>query len=181
MIFSSYRKGATFAADLVNTVGSISLHDHVPDRASLRRFLDHYQIAPRRAVTQRDLREIHALRDRLRSLFEAAPSKRVRLLNQLLKELPAIPQLDAGESAHVLTLVPATSAVADHVAVAAIAGVASMLAELGPERLGTCEADDCEDAYADVSKNGSRRFCSDSCGSRTHVAAYRARRTSENR
>ena len=175
MLLDDYRKGASLAADLVNTVGSISLHDHVPDRSSLRRFLDHYDIVPRRAVTQRDLREIHALRDRLRSLFEASPARRVKLLNELLRDLPAIPQLDGG-NAPVLTLTPATSSVSDHVAVAAIGGLASMLAELGPARLGTCQADDCDDAYADLSKNGSRRFCSDSCGSRTHVAAYRARR-----
>ena len=43
-------------------------------------------------------------------------------------------------------------------------------------RLDTCAADDCDDVVLDLSRNRSRRYCSDRCSSRANVAAYRARR-----
>ena len=45
------------------------------------------------------------------------------------------------------------------------------------DRLKTCAADDCDRVLVDLSKNRSRRFCTEgNCGNRTHVAAYRERR-----
>jgi predicted RNA-binding Zn ribbon-like protein len=46
----------------------------------------------------------------------------------------------------------------------------------GRERLGICAAEDCADCYVDTSRNRSRRYCSETCASRTTVSAYRARR-----
>jgi predicted RNA-binding Zn ribbon-like protein len=43
------------------------------------------------------------------------------------------------------------------------------------DRLRVCEADDCEDVHVDLSKNRSRRYCSNACGNRMNVAAFRAR------
>jgi predicted RNA-binding Zn ribbon-like protein len=42
--------------------------------------------------------------------------------------------------------------------------------------VGRCQADSCDRFYVDDSRNRSRRFCSNTCASRTTVAAYRARR-----
>ena len=42
-------------------------------------------------------------------------------------------------------------------------------------RLGVCRADGCDRVYVDVSRNASRRFCSEACLNRTKVAAFRAR------
>ena len=47
------------------------------------------------------------------------------------------------------------------------------------ERLRICDADDCESLYVDLSKNGSRRFCTSRCGNRMAVRAYRARADAE--
>jgi predicted RNA-binding Zn ribbon-like protein len=41
--------------------------------------------------------------------------------------------------------------------------------------LGRCAADGCGNYFADQSRNRTRRFCSNTCASRTTVAAYRAR------
>ena len=41
--------------------------------------------------------------------------------------------------------------------------------------LGRCAADGCANYFADQSRNRTRRFCSNTCASRTTVAAYRAR------
>jgi predicted RNA-binding Zn ribbon-like protein len=41
--------------------------------------------------------------------------------------------------------------------------------------LGRCAADDCPHFFVDQSRNRTRRFCGNTCASRTTVAAYRAR------
>jgi hypothetical protein len=47
--------------------------------------------------------------------------------------------------------------------------------------LGRCGAAGCARFYVDASRNGSRRFCSHACASRTTVAAFRARRRTAGR
>jgi predicted RNA-binding Zn ribbon-like protein len=46
-------------------------------------------------------------------------------------------------------------------------------------RLRRCEAPDCEGLMADLSRNGSRRFCSIRCGNRMNQIAYRERQTAD--
>nr|WP_246377355.1 CGNR zinc finger domain-containing protein [Nocardioides ginsengisegetis] len=54
-------------------------------------------------------------------------------------------------------------------------GLATLVCDLGPSRLGVCSATPCTNVYVDTSPNQSRRYCSDRCSSRANVAAYRAR------
>ena len=42
-------------------------------------------------------------------------------------------------------------------------------------RLRVCEADDCEGLLLDLSRNGSKRFCSVRCGNRMNMVAFRRR------
>ena len=56
-------------------------------------------------------------------------------------------------------------------------GMARMIGAGQGERLGTCEATDCDRVFIDVSKNASRRFCSTTCQNRVKAAAFRHRRT----
>jgi predicted RNA-binding Zn ribbon-like protein len=60
-----------------------------------------------------------------------------------------------------------------------VAGCATALAVvLGGEfhdRLGVCTAPHCDRVYVDVSRNGTRRFCSTACQNRVKTAAFRAR------
>lgn len=43
------------------------------------------------------------------------------------------------------------------------------------DRIGRCEAPDCDDLFVDTSKNGTRRFCSTTCQNRVKAATYRQR------
>jgi predicted RNA-binding Zn ribbon-like protein len=54
-------------------------------------------------------------------------------------------------------------------------GLASVVVQHGWQRLGICSAESCDDVYVDTSRNASRRYCSNTCASRSTVAAYRAR------
>jgi predicted RNA-binding Zn ribbon-like protein len=55
-------------------------------------------------------------------------------------------------------------------------GLSQVVVTHGWQRLGVCSAEGCDDVYVDTSRNASRRYCSNTCASRSTVAAYRARR-----
>ncbi|MGY2002853.1 CGNR zinc finger domain-containing protein [Blastococcus sp. SYSU DS1024] len=57
-------------------------------------------------------------------------------------------------------------------------GLSQVVVQHGWQRLGVCSAEGCDDVYVDTSRNASRRYCSNTCASRSTVAAYRARRKS---
>lgn len=56
------------------------------------------------------------------------------------------------------------------------AALAIVMGEAAVERLGLCTAPACDRAYLDVSRNGTRRFCSTACQNRVKTAAFRARK-----
>src|SRR6201995_1481208 len=55
-------------------------------------------------------------------------------------------------------------------------GISQVVTQHGWQRIGVCSAEGCDDVYVDTSRNASRRYCSNTCASRSTVAAYRARR-----
>ena len=55
-------------------------------------------------------------------------------------------------------------------------GLSQVVVQHGWQRLGVCSAENCDDVYVDTSRNASRRYCSNTCASRSTVAAYRARK-----
>jgi predicted RNA-binding Zn ribbon-like protein len=55
-------------------------------------------------------------------------------------------------------------------------GLSQVVVQHGWQRLGVCTAEGCDNVYVDTSRNASRRYCSNTCASRSTVAAYRARR-----
>ena len=61
----------------------------------------------------------------------------------------------------------------------ALIGLAFLICDLGPTRLGICDDAKCDNVYVDTSPNASRRYCSDRCSSRANVAAYRARQKAQ--
>ena len=58
-------------------------------------------------------------------------------------------------------------------------GLAYALGSGHGDRLGVCAGPGCERVFVDVSRNGSRRFCSTACQNRVKAAQYRARRRQE--
>jgi predicted RNA-binding Zn ribbon-like protein len=49
----------------------------------------------------------------------------------------------------------------------------------GADRFGQCQAHQCQAVYIDLTRNGSRRFCTAACTARAKTAAYRGRRQSD--
>ncbi len=119
----------------------------------------------------------------LRAVFELTAEGRADVaaaqVNRLLRQYQAAPQLARhdGESWHLHFHSQSKEAgrAAARGAMCAIA-LAVVLGSPNAPRLGVCGSPQCDRVFIDTSKNGSRRFCSPSCLSRTKVAAFRARR-----
>ncbi|MBJ7356420.1 MAG: CGNR zinc finger domain-containing protein [Nocardioides sp.] len=115
----------------------------------------------------------------LRPVFEASAAGdaalTVELLNDLMVRHPITPRIsDHAGDLHIHAASKSQS-VAELLVGEALLGLANLVCDLGPTRLGVCDADRCDHVYVDTSPNASRRYCSDRCSSRANVAAYRAR------
>ncbi|MEJ7629761.1 MAG: CGNR zinc finger domain-containing protein [Nocardioidaceae bacterium] len=165
---------ADFAAQLVNA--------DLDSADDLTGYLDSRQWLQRRAE-ERDLVPLRRLSRELRPIFEASDhgdeEEVVRLVNLLLAKHPVTPYIAGhdSESWH-LHVAERGSSVSALVTAECVMGLATLVVDFGPTRLGVCSADKCDQVFVDTSPNQSRRYCSDRCSSRANVAAYRARRKS---
>ena len=163
-------------AALVNT-GRAAVEE-MPDVAALDQFIADWEWTGSRTHDKAELAAVLRLRSRLARLWEMTADEAVVLVNGLLAEANALPQLvkHDGWDYHIHATSP-HAPLADRMAVDAAMAFADVIrvGEFG--RLRVCAADDCEDVLVDLSKNRSRRFCSLTCANRVNVAAYRSRRT----
>ena len=163
-------------AALVNT-GRAAVEE-MPDVAALDQFIADWEWTGSRTHDKAELAAVLRLRSRLARLWEMTADEAVVLVNGLLAEANALPQLvkHDGWDYHIHATSP-DAPLADRMAVDAAMAFADVIrvGEFG--RLRVCAADDCEDVLVDLSKNRSRRFCGLTCANRVNVAAYRSRRT----
>ncbi len=133
-----------------------------------------------RLVTEREAAELAATAARLRTVFTAADTGQLdaaaRQVNELLAATGARPQLDRhdGEPWH-LHFHGRDDSIPKGWAAGCATGLAIVLGTDSYDRLGVCTAPRCDRVYVDVSRNGTRRFCSTSCQNRVKAAAFRAR------
>jgi predicted RNA-binding Zn ribbon-like protein len=162
------------AAALVNTAQDDG--DELADIAALDDFVTEWGWTGERRRDQAELDAVRALRPRLRTLWHVEEDRAVDMLNGLLREARALPQLvkhDAWD--YHLHATPSDAPLADRMAVEAAMAFVDVIRQRELSRMRTCAADSCHDVLVDLSKNRSRRFCSTACANRTNVAAYRAR------
>ncbi|MDP9220492.1 MAG: CGNR zinc finger domain-containing protein [Actinomycetota bacterium] len=163
------------AAALVNTEQADA--DGLLDIAALDDFVQAWGWTGERRRDQRELDAVRALRPRLRHFWHVDADGAASLVNDLLREARALPQLVKHDDLdyHLHATSP-SAPLADRMAVEAAMALSDVIRHQEISRLQTCAARDCEDVLVDLSKNRSRRFCSTSCANRTNVAAYRLRR-----
>lgn len=132
-------------------------------------------------VTDRDVATLRKGAKRLREVFEFGSAGRdheaVAALNALLEAHPVQPRISAhtANDWHMHVTGRGSSVGAEHMA-GAVWGLAVWLCEYGSARFGVCADDRCGNVYLDTSSNCCRRFCSERCATRSHVAAHRARK-----
>jgi hypothetical protein len=157
---------ALLNADLTHVDGLVS---HLAGRPELR---------PR--ATDRDCMLLRKFQRELRPVFEAGEADRVSDvvggLNELMSRHPITPRISdhEGHDLHLHVAIDNAS-VAELLVGESLLGLANLVCDLGPDRLGVCSATPCTNVFVDTSPNRSRRYCSERCSSRANVAAFRAR------
>ncbi len=163
----------TAAAALVNTGRDTA---QLADIAALDRFVTEWRWTGSRTHDQAELDAVRRLRPRLARLWELPEDGAVELVNTLLREANALPQLVKHDSwDYHLHATPPDAPLADRMAVEAAMAFSDVIRTKQLDRLRVCAAADCENVHVDLSKNRSRRFCGTACANRTNVAAYRTR------
>ncbi|HEY0165894.1 MAG TPA: CGNR zinc finger domain-containing protein [Jatrophihabitans sp.] len=163
------------AAGLVNT--GRGGQDELTSLEELEELVRLWQWSGPRAGDAAELAAVRELRPTLARFWSGDKDAVVDIVNQVLRERHALPQLVKHDQwdYHVHATAP-EAPLADRMAVEAAMAMADVIRIDELSRLRICGGDDCEDVYVDLSKNRSRRFCGAACGNRANVAAYRARR-----
>jgi predicted RNA-binding Zn ribbon-like protein len=163
------------AAALVNTEGE---PDGLADLRALDEFVRTWGWTGGRTRDQKELRGVRELRPRLRQLWEADEERVVHIVNGLLSDANALPQLVKHDAwGYHLHATPPEAPLATRMAVDAAMAFVDVVRSGELSRLRTCAYPGCANVVVDLSKNRSKRFCEDGCCNRAAVAAYRARQT----
>lgn len=101
-----------------------------------------------------------------------------KMLNAMLAKHPAHPHLAQENGRWRLHHHPADAQLVPMYISICAEALARMIGEGLADRFGQCEARNCGELFFDSSKNGTRRFCSTTCQSRTKTAAFRLRQAS---
>ena len=137
---------------------------------------DEHGFTGRRDGDAAELNALRALRPVLRELLTAERDAAAALVNTLLAEAEAMPQLRRhdGLDWHIHAA-PADAPLERRVAVELAMAMIDVIRADELSRLSVCADTRCEGLVLDLSRNRSRRFCSTTCANRNAVAAYRAR------
>ena len=161
------------AVDLVNTGEE---PDTLTTVAELDAWYAKHGYTGRHDGDQAELAALRALRPVLRDLLTTDRERAAGLVNEMLAEAGALPQLvrHDGLDWHIHA-VPADAPLDRRVVVETAMAMVDVIRTDELSRLSLCADDRCGGLVLDLSRNRSRRFCSTTCANRNAVAAYRAR------
>ena len=161
------------AVDLVN---SAEEPDTLTTVAELDAWYAEHGYTGRHDGDEAELAALRALRPVLRELLTADRDRAAELVNAMLAEADALPQLvrHDGLDWHVHA-VPAHAPLDRRVVVETAMAMVDVIRADELSRLSLCADERCGGLVLDLSRNRSRRFCSTTCANRNAVAAYRAR------
>lgn len=175
MIFGHYTEEAlACAAALINTADGDD--ERLPDVAALDDFVRTWGFTGRRDHSAAELRGVQALRPRLRRFWQLDETGVVDLVNELLRDARALPQLVKHDhwDYHLHATSP-DAPLATRIAVDVAMAMIDVVRAKELRRLRLCEYPGCSSVVVDLSRNRSKRFCDGGCSNRAAVAAYRAR------
>jgi predicted RNA-binding Zn ribbon-like protein len=163
------------AAAWVNTKGTV---EQLPDVAALDAFVEEWGWTGSRTHDQAELAAVQDLRPRLRQIWELDKEGVVALVNDLLVEFHALPQLVKHDQwDYHLHATPGGAPLAARMAVEAAMAIVDVVRADELSRLRICGNDDCSDVLVDLSRNRSKLYCDLTCSNRAAVRAYRSRGT----
>lgn len=161
--------------NLINSAANGS--ESLATGADLDRFLAAEGFTGSRTRDAAELASVHKLRRELTMLWTADEDFAVEVVNRLLREARALPQLvkhDAWDW-HLHATTPDAPLV-DRMSTEAAMALADVIRGKEMDRMRGCESEECDAVLLDLSRNRSKRYCdTGNCANRAHVAAYRAR------
>ena len=176
------------AVDLANTLKPIKGEDALETVEQLRDFLDdHSPVGPAEPpssaayqVTSAPPGLARRIGETVRAVLERASTDAVgaaALVNDGLRRSRATPALRHDHDRWWTEVTSDTDRCSAHLAATTLSALASVIATLGPTRLGVCAGPSCRSTFVDLSRNGSKQYCTRTCAHRASVAAYRSRRS----
>jgi predicted RNA-binding Zn ribbon-like protein len=174
VIFTHDTEAALVAAvELVNSAGA---PDTLTGTEQLDSFFARHGYTGSHTHRPEELAEVRALRAPLRDLFTSTREDAVTIVNRMLAQAHARPQLvrHGDVDWHIHAVGPDASLATRIVVETAMAMVDVIRAD-EMSRLAVCADAECQGIALDLSRNRSRRYCSVACGNRNAVAAYRTR------
>jgi predicted RNA-binding Zn ribbon-like protein len=158
-------------------VNSALAPDTLTTSEQLHAWFEEFGYTGRHDRDQAELGAVRALRPVLRELLTCDRDRAAAMVNAMLAEARAVPQLVRHDPFdwH-LHAVPSAASLAQRITVETAMAMVDVIRTDELSRLGVCADEDCDGIVLDLSRNRSRRFCSTACGNRSSVAAYRARR-----
>jgi predicted RNA-binding Zn ribbon-like protein len=167
-----------FTAALANTCSEASRSglDEIATVEQLGGFLARWGYSGRIDHDGRELRDVLQTRDLFRDIWSLGTDDAVDAINRMLREARALPQLARhdGSPWHLHATEPDVP-LAERIRVEVALALVDVIRSGETNRLRLCEADDCAGLLVDLSRNGSKRFCSVRCGNRMNMIAFRER------
>jgi len=168
----------SFAVELINTASGATKSgvDELQTIAQLGTIVRENRYSGRIDRNAAELAEVRETRDRLREVWSLPRDDMAHAVNTMLRDANAQPFLIRHDDFdwH-LHATEADAPLAERMRVEVGLALLDVVRTDQVDRLRECEAEDCDGVLADLSRNGSKRFCSVRCGNRVNMTAWRAR------
>lgn len=171
------------AVALVNTLPDTDSEgvDRLTSQDDMAAYLTEFPFTGAMMRDETELTAVRGIRGPLRALWDVDRDGAVPLVNAMLRDGRAMPQLVIHDAYdwHIHAT-EETAPLATRILVEAAMAFVEVIRADQWDRVRICDADDCRSVYVDYSKNGSKRYCdTGNCGNRMNVNAYRRRRARE--
>lgn len=167
-----------FTVALVNTMASASKSgdDEILTPGDLTALMAIHRYSGRFDRDAAELADVRETRARLRTVWSLDRDTAVVETNAMLSEAGALPQLARHDDYdwHLHATSP-DAPLAERIRVEVALALVDVIRTDEWERMRECEADACTGVLVDLSRNGSKRFCSVRCGNRMNMIAFRER------
>ena len=168
-----------FTVALANTDPSASRSggDELSTPEELTALLDEHGYTGRFDRGEAERAEVVETRALLRRVWAMDRDEAVVEVNRMLREANALPHLVRHDHFdwH-LHATPPDAPLAERIRVEVSLALVDVIRTGETGRMRVCDADDCTGVLLDLSRNGSKRFCSVRCGNRMNMVAFRERR-----
>lgn len=178
------KEALEFATELGNTDAGASRSgaDELATVQDLAELLTRNVFSGRIDGDASELHDVTRTRDRIRRAWALDRDAAASEVNRMLKEAGALPYLTRHDrSDWHMHATRSDAPLGERMRVEAALALMDVIRMDQMHRLRICEADGCCGLVLDLSRNGSKRFCSARCGSRMNMIAFRNRKSARNR